>query len=490
MPLDINTISAVREELRGRIIGTKIEKINQPQRDMLVITLRGKPGDAQRLLISAGTGSARVHLTEHTFENPASPPMFCMLLRKHLTGARVEDVSQPPSERILEFKLKTSSAMGDMGIKHLIVELFGRIPNIILTDHDGIIIDCLRRIGGDGGMSDTGRRMILPGLKYRMPEPVAEKSEMPRSTEHSIAAGTGISKVLDAAYTRKAVTNAMQSRSAALLKTMKSTQKRIIRRLAAQKSELQETKGRDYLRECGDIIMANMHVIGKGDEILLADDFYAGDGAVREIKLDPLLSAQKNAAKYYKAYTKAKNASEHLVRQISNGEAELNYVESVIEQIERAENEQELDEIRAELINTRYLKAGTAKKKAVKRESKPLELKSSTGTKIFVGKNNTQNDILTLKSASKTDLWFHAQKIHGAHVIVKTDGKAVDDTTLREAAEAAVYYSAAREAGKVPVDYTFVRYVKKPPGARPGMVTYSEFKTIVVKPKIELGIRN
>ena len=487
MTLDILTLTALKDELCESLIGKKIDKIQQPERDMIIMSLRGRPDDARRLLISVNVNDTRIHLTEHMFSNPESPPMFCMLLRKHLIGARIDSIYQPLSERIFEFSLSSSTALGDASAKRLIMELFGHVPNVILTDSDGIIIDCLRRISGDL----RGKRMLLPGLKYTAPESVnvskhvetgIKKSQQTIDASSLDIVGSSISQRLDEVFTHKLKGDNMRRRSSSLNKTMKTAHKRTSRRLAAQTAELGETARRDYYRECADIIMANMHSIKTGDELLVADDFYAENEAKREIKLDPLLNPQRNAALYYKAYTKARNAVDRLTEQISYGKMELEYIESVIEQIARAESEHELQEIRTEIVKSKYLKEKNVNsKKAKKIQSKPLQLKSSTGLQILVGKNNTQNDLVTFKIATKSDIWLHVQKLHGAHVIIKTGGLDVDDVTLQEAASIAVYYSAARHAGKVLVDYTLVKNVKKTPAARPGMVIYTDYKTIVVE---------
>jgi len=491
MPLDAACLAAVREELSREITGMKIEKIQQPERDMIILTLRGAAKQTRRLLISAGTGDARAHLTEHVFDNPQAPPMFCMLLRKHLTGAKIINITQPPSERILEFIFQTSSAIGIESEKRLLLELFGRVPNIILIDSDGIVIDCLRRFGGEM----NSKRLMLPGLIYHAPPPVENK--MPVKTNiFGHEQKKSVSETLDEIYTRKAQNERIRNRSGSTLKTVKTSRDRLIRKIAAQKTELFESTKRDWLRQCGDIIMTNMHLIKKGQQVLVAEDFYSESGTVRKVELDPLKTPQQNAAKYYKAYNKAKNAEKHLTEQIESGERELQYIESVIEQLSRVENEQELDEIRNELITTGYIKNRAAKKSGIQKqkktkeaESSPMSFMSSGGCRIFAGRNNTQNDRLTLKTALKSDIWLHTQKIPGAHVIISGAGESVDETTLREAAAIAAYYSAARSDGKVAVDHTLVRNVKKPPGGRPGMVTYTNFKTIIASPDEELVMR-
>ena len=494
MPLDAKCLAAVKEELQEQILGMKIDKIQQPSRDMLILTLRGKPSRYHRLLISAGSGDARVHLTTHSFENPQAPPMFCMLLRKHLSGAKITDITKPPAERILEITFQASNMIGVESEKRLLLEMFGRRPNIILIDSEGIIIDCLRRIGGE--LSD--KRLILPGLYYKPPAPMGNGITSEHNIEHN--RGKSISEELDERYTRKAQMERIRNRCSSTMKAMKTSRDRLIRKTATQKAELFETEKRELLRQSGDIITTNMHLIKKGQRVLVSKDYYSENNTERKIELDPLKTPQQNAAKYYKAYTKAKNAEIHLTEQIKKGETELEYIESVIEQISRVETMPELDEIRSELMSTGFISSrdkghdknritgrGQKQMKKPKQvESSPIEFISTSGTRIMAGKNNTQNDKLTFKIASGSDIWLHAQKIHGSHVVIFTGGIDADEVTLYEASAIAAYYSAARSAGKTLVDHTYVKNVKKTPGGQPGMVTYSEFKTIIAAPDEEL----
>jgi len=578
MPLDAFCLSAVREELARQITGMRIDKVQQPERDVIILSLRGS-GVAHRLLISAGSGDMRVHLTEHQFENPASPPMFCMLLRKHLTGARIKSIIQPPGERVLEFLLESMDAMGVFSEKKLVIELMGRMSNVVLIDADSGVIDCLRRVA-----PEPGKRVMLPGLLYRPPPPQEGKVNplfvlqeewralfglaneqtvdkwllssffalsplICRELSHR-AYGTGdfrmdairdggealcreffaltetvaegrfqpclisdldnaprdfsyvcitqyegaltvtqldsFASMLDGFYTRTAQLDRVRQRASAMSKTVRNARDRLVRKLAAQREELKKTADREVLRECGDIITANMFAMKKGQSELIAADFYAeADGATRKIALDIRKTPQQNAAKYYKDYTKAKNAEKFLTEQIVRGETELLYLESVLGDIALAEGERDLEDVRRELMQTGYLKTQKQGKQKVK-ESAPMRFESSSGAQILAGRNNTQNDKLTLKIASKTDVWLHAQKIHGAHVIISCAEMPLDEATLYEAAAIAAYYSSSRAGGKVPVDYALVRHVKKPSGGRPGMVTYTDFKTIIVSPDEEL----
>jgi len=572
MPLDALCLAAVRDELSARITGQKIEKVYQPERDVLIIKLRGGAGSC-RLLISAGSGDMRVHLTESRLENPAAPPMFCMLLRKHLTGARIVGVTQPPSERILELVFDTWDDEGNCTEKRLIVELIGRMSNVILADSKGTIIDCLRRNSDE----TSEKRTLFPGCVYTSPAPQEGKTAALSITEDSwqqvfdartgsasadkwlistfyglsplicreiswraygdteyqlsgisdggaslrreffsvlqavssgeaepwiitgddgtprdfsftrimqyetaleVSKETSFSAMLDGYYTRASQIARVRQRASATTKTVRNARDRLVRKIAAQREELDRTTRRDSARECGDIIMANMHLMKKGQSLLTAPDFYAEEGAVREILLDPLKTPQQNAAKYYKEYTKSKNAEKFLTEQVRIGEHEMEYLESVLGAIELAEGERDLEEIRRELVQTGYIKA-QKKSKEKPAATVPLKFASSSGFQILAGRNNSQNDKLTHKTAFKSDVWLHVQNIPGAHVIIVCGGAAPDDMTLREAAAIAAYYSSARKGGKAAVDYTQVKYVKKPPGGRPGMVIYTNQSTII-----------
>jgi predicted ribosome quality control (RQC) complex YloA/Tae2 family protein len=274
----------------------------------------------------------------------------------------------------------------------------------------------------------------------------------------------------------------MRQRSQALTKTVRTAHDRIARKTENQRAELRQTEGRERSRELGDILTAQLHLLKKGMASFRTVDFYDDGGREIDIRLDPLKTPQQNAAKYYKDYTKSKNAEGILTVQLASGEKELEYLKSVLEELGRAESERDLTEIRQELAQTGYVKLQKTGKKEKSAESAPMRFVSSAGLTFFAGRNNVQNETLTHRLAYKTDVWLHAQKIPGSHVIISTNGTAPDDTTLAEASSVAAYYSQARESGKLPVDYTLVKYVKKIPGGRPGMVTYTEYKTIVASP--------
>ena len=571
MPLDALCLTAVAAELRAAVAGGKIDKLYQPTRDEVVLYVRGQ-GENVRLLLSANPGHPRANLTTLNRENPEQPPMFCMLLRKHLQGARILELNQPPLERILEFRLETLDELGDRVERRLVLEAMGRSANLLLLDGEGRIIDCIRRVDGDLG---RGQRQLLSGLFYRQPpEPdklnpfTIEPEELRLVLENPLGkewdkllldSFTGLSplvarelafraggdqerlaaeleklknnvnengltpyllvregkpvdftvlpilqygpemesrpqasfsQMLDEFYERREAADRVRQRGQDLVKAVTSARDRTARKLANQTRELEATRDRERLRELGDILTSNLHAMERGMEVLRAVDFYDPEGREVEIRLDPLLAPQQNAAKYYKDYNKAKTAEQMLTIQLEKGTRELEYLNSVLENLSLAEGERDLQEIRQELVETGYLRRGKTAAKRQKRVSgKPMEFRSSAGLRISVGKNNSQNDQLTTKLAYKSDIWLHTQKIHGSHVILWLEGGEADAQSLTEAAILAATFSQAGEGSRVPVDYTPVKYVKKPAGARPGMVVYTTYQTAVVDPDPELAKR-
>ncbi len=278
----------------------------------------------------------------------------------------------------------------------------------------------------------------------------------------------------------------MRQKGQGVRKTVSNLADRTRRKLALQAKELEATKDRERLRQLGDIVTANLHAIAKGQLRLTAVDFYDPDMKEIDIPLSPTLSPQQNAAKFYKDYTRAKNAEKELTRQIELGQGELRYLESVLEELERAETEGELEEIREELTAGGYLRRDRGKKKMRKAASKPQRFLSSDGYPIYVGRNNRQNDELTTKLARKDDLWLHVQKLHGCHVIIPCAGVTPPDDTITQAAQLAALYSQGRQGQNVAVDVTPVKFVKKPAGSKPGMVVYYQYRTVYVTPDEKL----
>ena len=290
------------------------------------------------------------------------------------------------------------------------------------------------------------------------------------------------SQLLDGFYGKRDQQDRIQQKTQALRKNLTNLRNRTARKLENQRLELSKTHDREQLRRLGDILTANLHAISRGQARLEAVDFY--DPEMREITipLDPAISPQQNAAKYYKNYQKAKTAEKVLTEQIAKGETELAYLQSVLEELARAESERDVQEIRQELVEGGYVRDSQGKKRMKLPPSRPMRFRSTEGFVIWVGRNNRQNDLLTLKQAAKGDLWLHAQKIHGSHVIIETNGAQPSDETVTEAMTLAAYYSQARAGQNVPVDYTPVKFVKKPAGAKPGMVVYDRYQTGMVSP--------
>lgn len=536
MALDAICLSAAVRELRAAVEGGRIDKIFQPGSQDVVLAVHGSGGNV-RVLLSANPSHPRIHLTRLERENPDKPPMFCMLLRKYLSGARILSIEQPYMERIITIKLETLDELGDRTERSLVLEAMGRRANLLLLDREGRITDCLRRVEGD---LTTGVRPLLPGLFYELPEPRfgvppllerelrfrGEEGELNTAVEGLwsqvqeeggkptllIREGRAVDfsflpilqygpetelreyptfgELLDDFYENRERQERTRQRGEDLLRAVKNARERTARKLANQGRELEATRDRERLRELGDILTSSLHLLEKGRSTVKLQDYYDPECKEVEIRVDPLLTPQQNAAKYYKDYNKAKHAEVALTEQIEKGEKDLNYLDSVLETLTLAEGERDLQEIRQELTDMGYLRRrGKTGKKEKRVSGKPMEFRTDAGLRVSVGKNNSQNDRLTTKLADKWDWWFHTKEVHGSHVILWTDGVEPDQESVAQAASLAAWFSQGREAGKLPVDYTPVKYVKKPAGARPGMVIYTTYRTMMAQPDGELAKR-
>ena len=615
MAFDAIFLSAVLDEVRDRCIGARIDKIHQPSRDTLILHLRCREG-REKLLFAANPTAPRLHLTTASPENPAEPPMFCMLLRKHLMGAKLAQITQPPMERAASFLFDCTDEMGFPVRKTLVAELMGRTCNLYLLSPEGRIIDCLRRIGLD----ESAKRAALPGLMYQEPEAVkkvnicknwchpeqakrvegsshhddcsrlmqcADPSTPLRSAQDDnvcgiqnyvnlltqpgadvladrlmdtlgglsplvcreaalFAAGATDARIdsldvdtvadklalffgehlnhpapyyyaqadgtpkqfafcpirqygecrraesfgalLDMYYTVRDRKDAMRQKGQAVRKTVQNLCTRLTRKLAIQEKELEATYDRERLRQLGDILTANIHRIVKGQTVVQCEDFYDEEMKVIHIPISPILSPQQNAAKFYKDYAKLKNAEKELTKQIELGENELHYLKSVLEELNRAQTEAELEEIRRELQEGGYLRAESGKKRAKQGKLSPMRFESTDGYPIYVGRNNHQNDELTFKLARKDDIWCHASKVHGSHVIISCGGTTPPDDTITQAAQLAAYYSETSGGQNIPVDVTPVKQVKKIPNGKPGMVIYHTYRTVIANPYADIVV--
>jgi len=603
MAFDAFFLSAVMEEIRDRTAEARVDKIHQPSRDTVILQLKCREG-RQKLLFALNPTAPRLHLTASNPENPAEPPMFCMLLRKHLLGARLLRMEQLPMERCAIFTFDCIDEMGDHVEKQLVAELMGRTCNLYLLSPEGRIIDCLRRIGLD----ESAKRAALPGLNYQKPDPITKQnpkdlachpegakrfegssgfgncedsSTSLRSAQNDgffellskpgkdvlserlmdelgglsplvcreaalFAAGAVDARVenmeiasvaeklqlffhehlqhgapyyycqadgtpkqfafcpirqyggcekaesfgalLDMFYTVRDRSDAMRQKSQPVRKTVQNLCTRITRKLAIQEKELEATFDRERLRQLGDIVTANIHRITKGQTVISCEDFYDEEMKTIDIPISPILSPQQNAAKFYKDYAKLKNAEKELTRQIALGEQELHYLKSVLEELGRAQTDGELEEIKQELQQGGYLRADSSRRKMKQAKSKPMVFTSTDGFPIYVGRNNHQNDELTFRAARKDDIWCHASKVHGSHVIIACGGTNPPDDTITQAAQLAAYYAETAGGRNIPVDVTPVKQVKKVPGAKPGMVIYHSYRTVIVNPYLDIVV--
>lgn len=576
MPLDGVFLNRLRAEIADTAVGGRVDKIHQPTRESVVIAMRSQGGN-HKLLISASASNPRLHFTALPQDNPKSPPMFCMLMRKHLTGAKLVEIRQLGLDRVLQLLFETTNELGDRVVMTLAVEIMGRHSNIILVDNDNRIVDSIKRVSDE--MSRV--RPVLPGMSYALlperdklsvfsatPAQILERlksagdaelskallgnlegtsplicreiaSEVTRGAQISVSQldeeletrlkfflsqfsdrlGTGetyptmlvdaagrpkdytytdinqyghtlvcrryvsYSVLLDSFYSERDRIDRIHQRGSDLLKLLANLSERVTRKLELQREELRQSTEREQLKIYGDLLNSNLHLLEKGMTAAVVDNYY--DGKQAEIPLDIMLTPSQNAQKYYARYRKADTAERKLGELIAQGEGELLYFDTVFDELARASLESELTAIRSELASQGYLR--TALKRGMKEEKlPPLRYRSDDGFSILCGRNNIQNERLTLRDSRNGDVWFHTQKIPGSHVVVVTEGRDVPDRTLEQAAVIAAFHSKARESGKVAVDFTEIRNVRKHPANKPGLVIYEPYKTAIVEPDISL----
>lgn len=574
MPFDGIFLGEVAKELGGELIGCRVDKIHQPSKDELVFFMRSR-GGMNKLLISCSANSPRLHLTLGASDNPLTPPMFCMLMRKHLVGAVLTGMEQAGLDRVLLLHFDATTEIGDKTRLMLCVEVMAKYSNVILVREDNTIVDSVKRVD----FTQSTVRQILPGIPYELPRPQGKLDIRSESTQalidkvvsdgHKLLSGsilanidgispliarelafrvygddvkandltelqiTGLARQLDAlrevvvngggkpvmlvenggrprdfsytdilqyggAVSTKSYASYSQllddyyresdrvqrtkQRAADMLRLLSNAEARLTRKLAAQRDELKNSEDCERYRMWAELISANRYSLEKGSLYYDLENYYDNNAVVR-ILADPALSPSDNSQKYFKEYRKAKTAAKMLVGLIDDGEKELAYIESVSDELYRAETAAELDEIRAELESGGYLKRRGRKNQKSPKPLPPIEYRTSDGFRVEVGRNNVQNDRLTLKTAGG-DMWLHTQKIHGSHVIIFAEGRKITDAAITEAAAIAAWHSHARDSSNVPVDYTPVRNVKKPSGALPGKVIYNTYNTLYVSPAI------
>lgn len=579
MAFDGMVLAAARAELEDKLTGGRIDKIHQPEKDELILAIR-LPGENIKLLISAHAQNPRIHLTSQTKVNPMTPPLFCMVLRKHLEGGRITRLEQPNFERILRIHVEATDELGNLGEKILICEIMGKHSNIILLEPvSNIIIDSIRRVPH----FISRHREVLPGRSYITPpeqeklnplqveedsfkkliyaspletrldkallknitglspqtcREIVYRSNLPadntldccgvyelqrlweefskvasmaklkefeptlvRDEKGNVLAFSAIdltlmtglprehgtmNQLLDKFYLERHGEGLLSRQKNKLLRVINTELERNEKKLAIQEETLLAGEGTEKLRLWGELLTANLYKLEAGLEEARIANFYDPEEGEVIIPLDPQLTPAENAQYYFKKYNKARDSKSIILEQRDQTITEINYLESIVTSVEVGETLGELAEIQEELQLQGYLKEKTptkAGRKKVKTEIKPLAFQSSDDLEVLVGKNNRQNDLLTLKLARAEDIWFHVKDIPGSHVILRKSANGqTPDRSLLEAAALAAYYSKARESGKVPVDYTLRKHVHKPNGAKPGMVIYENQHTVWVTP--------
>lgn len=575
MAFDGLLIHHLCDELKPLLEGGRIDKIHQPEKDELTIGIRGQQGN-QALFISVDASMPYFTLISGKKENPQEPPMFCMLMRKHLTGGKIRSIKQHGYERVIMIDIDSKNDFGDPETKKLILEIMGKHSNVILTHEDFTIIDSIKRIT----LEMSRIRTILPGLVYTMipsdkldfsvsgketvtalmaiaPEVMLHKvfntyiqgfSPMiskwlcgqmgiepstplgqlaPKDLEHlavlleelkrpSITGGKGfifqdddmqpkmvyfrndvnallsvkafesLYAAVDAFYARSNRVHKMHQRTLALKKNLSQRIERYVTKLAKQRLELEAAENADDARITGELILSNIHRIEKGMNRIDVLDYYLDPPSMITIELDVRLEPSENAQVHFRKYSKLKKAVIELRHQISDTKSDIDYLEQVLTLLDNSEDTKVVDEIREELVKQGFIKGRVAKKAHKNVKMTFSTFISSEGFEILVGKSSLQNDHLTTKLASNKDIWLHAKDIPGSHVIIRTNGQTPNGQTLHEAAMTAAYYSKAKNSSNVPVDYTLVKHVSKPAGAKPGMVIYVENKTLFVTPDYEI----
>ena len=582
MALDGVFLNEIRKELLP-LVGGRVDKIHQPSKGELLIALRTYDG-LKKLLINTVSGTSRIHLTNADIENPKQPPMFCMLMRKHVSGAKLTGIRQPGYERVIMLDFDATNELGDTVQLTLTVELMGRRSNLLLTDAGGKIIDSIKRIS-----SETSETPVLPGVVYTLPESdgrisltecereefMEKLAEFPKQelskgimktlqgispvfarecaffTSHSSEVIVGEmtddhrdrlwfyikkvrtqlekgenrftalkttsgelkdfcfcnidqygglmvtkqfdtpSQLLDYFYAERDTLSRTRQKAQDLFRLLANTIDRTESRVKNQQLELKDCERREQLKQYGDLITANLYALEKGMTEAKLINFYDPEQPEVTVKLDKRLTPVQNAQRYFKEYRKLDTAEKVLQKLIAQGEEEAKYLDTVLDALTRARTEGDIAALRQELTEQGYINRSRQKGKPPK-ALPPMKYRSSEGFDIRVGRNNSQNDRLTCKEAKKTDVWLHAKDITGCHVIIScpergeaakfTPDELPPDRTIEEAAMIAAYYSKAKNSSRCDVDYTFVKYVKKPAGSKPGMVIFTHNYTITVKP--------
>lgn len=572
MAIDGIFLHFLKKEIADFAIGAKVDKISLPTKYELVITLRTRTQN-KKLFISVSGNSPRINFTDYSPENPMTPPMLCMLLRKQLSGAVIRDIKQLGFDRLLMIEFDATNEIGDRVKRTLVVEIMAQYSNCILLDENEVIIDALRRVDS----SKSSYREILPQKAYKLPPQqnklniledspqfIAERilCQKTKKLSSAILSELGgispliskeiayrvaledkdvtalteimqerlvheiefladtvknnrikpcyltdangnyldfsyipltlydnsakvnytdtLSEIPDIFYFEKERIQRARSKADDLFKTVASLIERTTKKINVQREELAASEDMEKKRIFAELINANLYTLNKGCDFYEVANYY-DDYKTVKIPVQPHLSPSQNSQRYYKEYRKAQTAERMLTELIEKGLSDLDYLLSVQDELSRASTEKELSEIRQELSVTGFLKSKTGTKNKKNSPLPLLEFEAPDGFKVYVGRNNLQNDMLSFKKASKNDMWFHAQKAPGSHVILSLEGRDPTPRAMEFAASTAAYYSSVRERGMVEVDYTKVRNLKKPPASNPGFVIYHTYNTLYVK---------
>jgi predicted ribosome quality control (RQC) complex YloA/Tae2 family protein len=579
LPFDGIVAKSIVDELSEKLASGRIEKVFQPEADEIVLLVRAWNKN-QKLVLSASPNYPRIHLTDAVKENPAAPPVFCMMLRKHLSGGKILSFEFNDYERIIGIVIEAANELGDISEKKLVIEIMGRYSNIILLNNDNRILDAIKHIDADiSSVREVmpARPYILPPAQDKLSPSVLDTAALLKkidSTEQTVEkfllenikgfspllcrelchnAGIegrtcasslaqdkrdalsialermlqeikqsnyspcvifedeqhikpldfhclgisqykylrkldSISEVLDLFYSSRDNSERLRQKKSDLYKVLNNSIDRCSKKLAIQQETLRDVAGREKLKLFGELITANIYAIPQNVKSVSLLNYYSESGEYVDVPLDPNLLPQRNAQRYFKKYSKARSTFTYTTRQLEDSRKELEYLESVLQLLDNCIALREMDEVRQELSEQGYMtlkKKMSGKKKAPGKAAsmtEPLRFKSSDGFDIYVGKNNRQNDYLTLKLAQSNDIWLHTKNIPGSHVIIKRNGSEIPDKTLEEAAILSAWHSKARMSANISVDYTAVKNVSKPSGAKPGMVIYVNYKTAVVTP--------
>ena len=551
MAFDGIVTKAIVTELQ-ELVGSKIDKVHEPDKNTIVLGLYSQ-GKNYALNICIDAHNCRLNLTTHTKPNPLVAPNFCMLLRKYLIGGKISNISMQGLERIVNIEIETINEFNEIENKTLILELMGKHSNIILKNQNDIIIDAMRHIASNNSYREIlpSRIYTLPqSNKYEFTKLTGQEEFREKLTIDSVESDcakklsntfTGISlsfaksavehrKLLeiynyineiinskklkfelngsdyvlklsdqekerfelnffiDDFYFERETTEAFTNARNTMLRMILEVLKKYKNRLASIDAKLQECNGMDKYRLYGELITANLYQLTNthSDSIELYNYY---DNSNIKIPLDVKYSPSMNAKRYFKKYSKLKNAYKIVSEQKVETEKELNYIESIVYELEDStclEDVQDIfEEISENVVFKEKLKRKEKKNKNQKKKKQqkfsPIEYEVN-GYKIYVGRNNKENDWLTLSFASKTDYWFHTKDVQGSHVILKAD-KEVNDDILVKAAEIAAKHSKAKMSSNVPVDYCLVQFVKKPNGSKPGIVIFTNNKTLNVNPQ-------